>query len=220
MGFFEKLFGQKIENENKTKPFHENKNDAEKLDWFKRTRPWHKVDEKIINALIKKFNGNPMFEVFVITSMNHDLIPLYCKFNDSEYLDSPDLICSFIAPIFYNLGSSSLKQMIALIENIERNQEKFKLHYSIVMDSLETCVVLDENQVSAYSGLAMAKRILNRPEDSLTYAQKGIAVIKKIKESNTPFNLSENENIRNSMQTFEEIENYLTQLIAEIESGN
>ena len=214
MGFIEKLFGQKKHIE----PFPENKSIAEQLNWFKKTQPWDKVDERIINAIITKYKGNPMIVVFVVTSMRHDLIPTYCRLNNSEYLDSPDLICSLIAPIFYSLGSSSLKQLIALIDDASRNQEKFKLHYSIVMDSLETCVLLDENQVSAYSGLAMTKRMINKYDDAIIYAQKGLEVIKKMKESNIPFHLSKDENIRNSMQTFEEIEKQLSQLIIEIKN--
>ena len=211
MGFLEKLFGLK----NKIEPFPENQSDAEKLNWFKRTHLWDKVDEKIINAIIKKYKGDSMLIVFVVTSMRYNLIPMYCKYNNSEYLDSPDLICSFIAQILYTLGSTSLEQMIALFDNIPINQEKFKLHYSIVMDSLENCIILDENQVSAYSSLAMAKKILNKSEDVLKYARQGLAVIQKIKESNVPFNLSKDENIKNSLQAFEEIENHLTQLITE-----
>jgi len=214
MGFIEKLLGQKKHIE----PFPENKSIAEQFNWFKKTQPWDKVDERIINAIITKYKGNPMIVVFVVTSMRHDLIPMYCRLNNSEYLDSPDLICSLIAPIFYNLGSSSLKQLIALIDDASRNQEKFKLHYSIVMDSLETCVLLDENQVSAYSGLAMTKRIINKYDDAILYAQKGLEVIKKMKESNIPFHLSKDDNIRNSMQTFEEIEKQLSQLIVEIKN--
>ena len=211
MGFFEKLFGRK----NQIEPFPENQSDAEKLNWFQKTQPWDKVDEKIINAIIKKYNGDPMIVVFVVTSMKHNLIPMYCKYNNSEYIDSPDLICSFIAQILYNIGSSSLKQMVALFDDISRNQEKFKLHYSIVMDSLESCIILDENQVSAYSGLSMAKSVLNKSEDVLKYAKQGLAVIQKIRESNVPFHLSKDENIKNSMQTFEEIENHLNKLIEE-----
>jgi len=211
MGILEKLFGRK----NQIEPFPENQSDVEKLNWFKKTHPWDKVDEKIINAIIKKYNGNPIIVVFVVTSMEYNLIPMYCKYNSSEYLDSPDLICSFIAQILYNLGSSSLKKIITLIDDISRNQEKFKLHYSIIMDSLESCIILDENQVSAYSGLAMAKSILNKSEDVLKYAKQGLAVIQKIKESNVPFHLSKDENIKNSIQTFEKIENHLNQLIAE-----
>jgi hypothetical protein len=214
MGFIERLFGQTKHIE----PFPENKSDAEKLNWFRKTQPWDKVDERIINAIITKYKGNPIIVVFVVTSMRHDLIPMYCRLNNSEYLDSPDLICSLIAPIFYNLGSSSLKQLIALIDDASKNQEKFKLHYSIVMDSLETCVNLDENQVSAYSGLAITKGMINKYDDAIIYAQKGLEVIKKMKESNIPFHLSKDENIRNSMQTFEEIEKQLSQLIEEIKN--
>ena len=214
MGFIERLFGQKKQLE----PFPESKSDAEKLSWFEKTQPWDKVDERIIKAIMAKYKSNPMLVVFVVTSMRHGLIPMYCRLNNSEYLSSPDLICSLIAPIFYNLGSTSLKELIALSDNISRNPEKFKLHYSIVMDSLETCVILDENQFSAYTGLAMVNKILNKNNDALAYAQKSLNVIKKMKEGNIPFHLSKDENIRNSLQSFEEIEKQLGQLIAEIKN--
>lgn len=75
MGFIEKLFGQKKHIE----PFPENKSIAEQFNWFKKAQPWDKVDERIINAIITKYKGNPMIVVFVVTSMRHDLIPMYCR---------------------------------------------------------------------------------------------------------------------------------------------
>ncbi|MFC1771059.1 hypothetical protein ACFLZV_04140 [Candidatus Margulisiibacteriota bacterium] len=214
MSFFQKLFGQK----NNIEPFPESQNDSEKMEWFKSTQPWDKVDKKTINAIINKYNDDPMLIVFVSVSMRCNLIPMYCKFNNSESLDSPDLICSFIAQILYNTGSNSLKQMISLMENISINQKKFKLHYSTVMDSLESCIILDEYQISAYSGLAMAKAILNKPEETLKYASQGLNVIEKIRERNVPFHLSDNENIKTATQTFDEIENHLNQLIEKIKT--
>jgi hypothetical protein len=71
MGFFNSLFGGKIENENRSKPFYKNSSSLERKDWFSRTRPWNGIDSKIIDALINKFGDNPMFEVFVVTSMEH-----------------------------------------------------------------------------------------------------------------------------------------------------
>jgi hypothetical protein len=212
MGFFGNLFGKRSQ----ITPFPENKSDAEKLNWFKNTQPWDEVDERIVKAIIAKYKGDPMLVIFVVTSMRHGLIPMYCKLNNSEYLNSPELICSSIAPLFYNLGSTSLKELIALADNTHRNPDKFKLHYSIIMDSLETCAILDENQVSAYSGLAMTKRIINKNDDAIAYAKKGLAAIRKMKESDIPFHLSKDENVRNSMQTFKEIEKQLRQLVAEI----
>jgi|GEM_PF-6437082 len=211
MGFLEKLFSRK----NQIEPFPSNQSDAEKLNWFQKTHPWDKVDEKIINAIIEKYNGNSMIVVFVVTSMKHNLIPVYCKYNNYEYIDSPGLVCNLIAQTLYNIGSSSLKQMTALLNDIPKNQEKLKLHYTTVMDSLESCIILDENQVLAYFGLAMAKSILNKSEDVLKYAEQGLTVIRRIRESNIPFHLSKNENIKNSMRTFEVIENNLNKLIAE-----
>lgn len=68
MSFLDFFLGNAVQNENKTKPFYENKNNDERKDWFSRTKPWYKVDERIIVALIEKFGDDPILEVFVITS--------------------------------------------------------------------------------------------------------------------------------------------------------
>ncbi|NTU49839.1 MAG: hypothetical protein HGA87_02930 [Desulfobulbaceae bacterium] len=211
MGFLEKIFGRN----NQIEPFPENQSDAEKLSWFQKTQPWGKVDEKIINAIVEKYKGNPMIVVFVVTSMRHNLIPMYCKYNNAEYIESPEIICSLIAQILYNLGSSSLKKMIALTDSISANEEKFKLHCTTVMDSLESCIILSDNHVFAYFGLAMAHSVLNNSEGILKYAKQGLVAIKKIRENNIPFHLSTNEDIKNSIQTLEEIENRLNRFIKE-----
>ncbi len=59
MGLFGFLNNKKIENENKSKPFRQNTSDSERKDWFARTRPWHKVDPPIIDALITKYGNDP-----------------------------------------------------------------------------------------------------------------------------------------------------------------
>ena len=206
-----------MENENKNKPFHQNKNDTERLNWFKKTRPWNEVDEKIINGIIKKFNGDPMLEVFVITSMKHNLVPLYCKLNNSEYVDSPDVICSLISQTLCSLGSNSLKQVISLMDNVAKNQDKFKHHYSITMDSLETAIILDNKQVGAYLHLAITRKLLNKYEDGLKYAKQGLAIIKEIKASDIPFHLSKVDMVKNAKETFAEIEKNLTEMILEFQ---
>lgn len=211
MGFFEKLFGRK----GAIEPFPENQSDAEKLNWFRKTHPWNRVDEKIINAIIIKYNGNPMIVAFIFISIVHNLIPMYCKYNNSKYadLDSPDPICSLIASILHNIGSSSLKQLIALLDDSSRNQEKIKMHYSTVLDSFESCIILDENHVSAYYGLAMFKGICNNSEDVLKYANQGLVAIQKIRANKALLHLSKHENTRAYMQATEEMENSLNQLI-------
>ncbi|MFH1063381.1 MAG: hypothetical protein V1747_10950 [Candidatus Omnitrophota bacterium] len=208
---------------NRMKPFPENQSDAKKLDWFKKTQPWDEVDERIMNAVIKKYNGNPMIIVFVYTSMEQNLIPKYCKLNNSEYLDSPDVICSLIALMFYNVGSDFLKQLSVSSEPSSINLEKLKLHYSTVMNSLESCVILDENQFSAYLGLAIAKRMLNGFNESLIFAKKGMSIILKLKkdpicdEYMKKCDEYKKNTVGNTVGHLEEIEKTFAQLISELE---
>ncbi|RJP60072.1 MAG: hypothetical protein C4541_04705 [Candidatus Auribacter fodinae] len=222
MRFLEKIFGKKIENENRSKPFYQNKNDIERLDWFKRTRPWHQVDERIISAFINKFSnhgdGEGMFEVFVVFSMKHGLVHNYCNLKHSEVIDSPELICSIISQQLYNIGTVSLKELLILIDDLARNKEKFKHHYSIVMDAFETAVILDDKQFSAYANLAIAKMLLNKFDESLQYAMKGLYVIREIKKLNIPFHLSKSDEIKNAKENIEEAEDKLSNLVLDLQN--
>jgi hypothetical protein len=223
MGFFEKLFGKKNENENTNKPFHLNVDDAEKLDWFKRTKPWYKVDEKIIKAVIKKFNGHPMLELFVLFSMENRLIEKYIELNMSNLPhDLPhnvmdDLICSQIALKIYPIGSASLKEFISLMDNVQNFQTEYKYHYKQIMDSLELAIMLDKNQVSAYMGLAIVKGAIGRYSEGLSYAMQGINIANKMLDENIPFHLSDIEEAKTGKQDLESIKEKLSDLIKEYE---
>lgn len=215
MGFFEKLFSERIGNENRTKPFYQNKDDAERLDWFRRTRPWHKVDEKIIGAIIKKFNGDPLLELFVLFSKENDLIKKYITLNNSDFSD--DLICLQIAAMLYFIGSSSLKEFVELMDNLENNQKKCEVHYKRIMDSLELAVILDKNQVGAYMNLAIVKGMLGKYEDGLSYAKQGLAIVSKILDDDVPFHLSDIKEIKTGKKDLEQIKEKLSSLIREYE---
>jgi hypothetical protein len=219
MGFFEKLLGEKIENENTNKPFHLNVDDAEKLDWFKRTRPWHKVDEKIIKAVIKKFNGHPMLELFVLFSMENRLVEKYIELNMSnvphDLMD--DSICSQIALKIYPIGSASLKEFIRLMDNVQNFQTEYKYHYKQIMDSLELAIMLDKNQISAYMGLAIVKGAIGRYGEGLSYARQGINIVNKMLDENIPFHLSDIEEVKTGKKDLESIKEKLSDLIEEYE---
>jgi len=83
MGFF----SDRIRNEDKSKPFYENKNPQERKDWFSRTRPWYGIDSVIIDALINRFGEDPMFEAFVIMSTELGLVHGYEKLNSVKIKD-------------------------------------------------------------------------------------------------------------------------------------
>ena len=49
-------------------------------EWFATTKPWDSVDYRIIDALIVAFSKKELlFEVFVLTSMENDLVREYIE---------------------------------------------------------------------------------------------------------------------------------------------
>lgn len=214
MGLFCFFFGEKIENENKFKPFHKNVNAQERRDWFSRTRPYHKVNPKIIDTLIEKFGEDPMFEVFVITSMEQNLIKRYAQINKDIY-DDANLTCCLISKMLYEVGSVAAKKVFVLVDRQNRN-ELFR-QYNIVLDSVETAIILYPKQISAYSLLATVKGLLHKYEEGLKYAKQGLAVLREMKASDAPFHLSEIDAIKNANQSLDVMEKGLTGLIERFE---
>jgi hypothetical protein len=207
----------------KVEPFPENQSNSEKLNWFKNTRQWNKVDEKILNAILNKYDNDPMIVVFVIFSMEHNLVPGYYKYNNTEYIDAPNAICSSIARTFFDIGANSYEKLVEYYDDFLNKKKKFTYHYHVVMDSMDTCIILEENNYLAYSTLASTQLLLNKTEDALKYAKQGLAIIHKLRDQeDNPFVLSEDENVKEFWKTanqqFIEVENNLNQIIAEAEN--
>ena len=180
MSFLKSLFGDKIENENKTKPFHQNKTREERLDWFSRTRPWHKVSPKIIHALVDKFGDNPMFEAFIFASMGLDLVMRYKKLPMQE-LEDKQLICSAVAAILCDGGNESVKLILPLLQNIHNNIQKAEKLYRLALEAFETAIILDEDQISAYLGIAIVAGFFNKTEFALKSALQGLDRINQLR---------------------------------------
>jgi hypothetical protein len=210
VGFFNSLFGGKIENENSSKPFHMNSNPLERKVWFSRTRPWNRIDSKIIDALINRFGNNPMFEVFVVTSIEHNLVLRYEQLNKIDQEEA--VICSIIATMLCEVGTHSAKKMIALHGDFQKNMKEVRKCYGIVRNTLETAIILDENQIAAYAYLSVVLGLIEKFDDGLKYARQGIAKIQEIRKSNVPFHLSDIDVINNACETMDDIEKTLRKL--------
>jgi hypothetical protein len=219
MGFLNSLFGEKIENENRTKPFHANNSAAERRDWFFRTRPWHKVHPKITNALIEKFGNDPMFEVFVITSMEQNIVGQYVALGERPQIEEPSIICSHISGMMCILGTASVKAMSDVFQSMETYGDKehrvMSSHYPIVKNALPLAILLDDNQIGAYVGLAVVSGLMNKPEEGLKYAKAGLSKAQEIQAKNVPFHKSELAEIREGKMAIDEMETYLESLVAQ-----
>ena len=207
MGLFGFLGKDKIENENKSKPFHQNSNGTERKDWFSRTRPWHKVDSEIIDALIDKYGEDPMFEVFVITSMENNLVKEYEALGQKNI--DPSVACSVISGVLFKEGAKSSTQVGDMFRRGKINERKLSSIYENAMNLLESSVAVDQNQINAYVQLAGLRAMLNKNTDALKFVHQGLAAIKRIKEQNIPFHKSSISGIQNGAQHIDDTEQML-----------
>ena len=214
MGFFSFLSGDKIENENRSKPFHKNSSNSERKDWFARTRPWHKVDPRIIDALIAKYNDNPMFEVFVVTSMEKSLVGEYEEIGRKGI--DPIVACSVISGILFRHGASAAAQVMKMFKSGNQDKNKFSKFYSEALDMLESSTIIDTNQVGAYVQLASLKALLSKNDEALSFVRQGLATIQRIRESNIPFHKSNIPSIQNATQHLDDVEKSLLALREEL----
>lgn len=207
MGLFGFLNKDKIKNENKSKPFYQNTNYSERRDWFSRTRPWQKVDSRIIDALIGKYGDNSMFEVFVITSMENDLVKEYEVLGQKNI--APDLACSVISGILFKQGAQPFALVVNMLRGGNIDERNFSQNYKNAINLLESSVIVDPNQISAYVQLASLRSMLNKNEDALKYVRQGLEVIKRIKEEDIPFHKSSIPSIQNGAQYLDDNEKML-----------
>jgi len=199
MGLLDFLFKGSIPNENRTKPFHANANAAERKDWFARTRPWHNVDGRVIDAMVAKFGEDPVFEVFVMTSMKLNLVRQYEQITELQISAGPACLCSHIAAIVCSAASASGKQLAGMLGNSRLNRDMYADLVKDVLFASETAIFLDKNQVGAYSSLAWINMLLNKPERVAQYARQGLDVIDGMLADN-PFRDSKIPAIRNADQ--------------------
>lgn len=207
MGLFSFLSNDKIENENKSKPFHQNTSNDERKDWFFRTRPWHKVDSKLIDALIAKYGDNPMFEVFVITSMENSLVKEY-EVIGRKGID-PKVACSVISGLLCKHGTNASAQVNSMFKSGDMNQKKLSKIYGDALNMIESSAIIEPNQIDTYVQLAGLKALLNKNDEALGFVSQGSGAIKRIREGHTPFHKSSIPSIQSAAQGLDATEQFL-----------
>jgi hypothetical protein len=215
MGLLDFLKKDRIENENKSKPFYANASNAERRDWFSRTRPWHEVDTGIIDALISKCGDNPMSELFVITSMERGLVPEYEELGRKGI--DPVVACSVISGILFMHGAAPSAQVGKMLSAGNANERNLSKLYGDAMGLLESSVIIDQNQIGAYVQLAGLRGMVNRKDDALKFVRQGLEAINRIRESNVPFHKSNIPDVQNAAQHFADTERMLLAMAREFE---
>lgn len=190
-GIFDRMLGveeRKTESKWAPRPFFENKSDDEFIQWFRNVSPWNKVDALIIQVLIDKFRGNPLFEVFVHTSQEQSLIKRYAEINQIARSDSGRFaVAPKIAMILSSAAEDNREKYARAIS--AKDQNAMKVSYSRAVDSVEVALVIEPNIALLYLQMATLKAMLGKNEEATQYCQAGLQVIEKQKK--IPFHKSE-----------------------------
>jgi len=200
MSFLRSLFGGSPHNENTTKPFHANKTLEERKDWFSRTKPWHKVDARVIEAVASRLDSQPlMFEIFVQRSMDLELVNKYRGLDAGQH--DARTICAVIAAWLTQFGAHFGQQL-----STATDRGAIGPLVGAAIDVFEVAVVLEPRSVQAYCALAVLMEQVGKPADALRYARTGLDAINELRRDNPPFHLSSIESIRNTGQTLAQAE--------------
>lgn len=188
------------------RPFFENHSKEDFKEWFANVTPWNRLDTRIIEALIEKFYGNPMFEVFVHTSHNCNLIKEYSHL---KYLfDRGDVtIYPHIATLLYKKGEKNCQHLFHILDNLPINEKEAKKHYAFAMDTLESSIHIDPNCLPSYVLLAFLKLRMGKKKDAKNFCKLGLEQISKIKK--LPLQKSELPEIRKYSEEIEDLERKL-----------
>jgi len=194
-------------------PFYANKTKEDFMRWFANVPPWNKVDATIIEMLISKFGGNPLFEVFVHTSQDQDLINKYAQLNHIARTDAGRFA---IYPQIAMILSASAEDSRAAITKAmnSKNVDALKTHYAKAIDALETAILIEPNVVLLYLQIATLKAMIGKNEEAIEYCRAGL---KKIDEQRkVPFDQSAIENVRGAHAENERIEGQLKSVLAQV----
>lgn len=218
MGFFGSLFGDKIANENKTKPIFKCTTRGERADWFARTRPWNKVPLSVVDAVVTQLESQPpvMLELFIQTSMNVGLIPQFERLPASAA--NGEVACAAIGGMFMRVGGPLAQQFMQTKASFTGRPTESQVNALIkqaglAKDCLELSLRICPNMIPAYGVLAALLVQSGQMPDALQFAEEGLAVVQALRSSSTPYHLSSIEAVRSAPDDFATAERQLQSMI-------
>lgn len=210
-GVFDRMFGAQTERQSShwiPRPFFENKSDEDFYQWFQNVSQWNKLDLTIVQILVARFRNNPLFEVFVHTSQEQDLIKRYAELNQAARTEAGKFsVCPKIAMILSSTAEDNREKFARAMRS--KNQGAMKESYTKAVDSLEVAIVIEPNIALLYLQMATLKSMLGKNHEAAEYCNTGLRVIEK--QKSIPFQSSgisavnqahaENERIASHLRT-------------------
>jgi hypothetical protein len=214
-GLFDRLLGQQQTARPRTtwtpRPFFKNQSAADYREWFAHAEPWNRVDTRILDALIRRLAGSPMFEVFVHTARESNVIPQFVPLKGLFDRGVGDVaLFPQIALIMFTAGQTSREITIRLLSQKRFDDPELAKHYNRTTNALDSALALEPNFLPAYLELALLNLVFGKKSEAKELCDRGLQTIQRLRKA--PFEKSGLESIRTAAHDLDEIAQRLQSL--------
>ena len=144
-----------------------------------RTPPWHKVAPIVIDAIFEAFAATELFDCFVLSSMENNLVSRY------EQLGHEDRDVSIIRAQISGILCQAGFRKIAVLEkevNSKRIESARKIGFAAA-NLFEPAIAMSENQTAGYIGMAAIYELLGVKAQCHEWAKRGLLELQKTRQS-------------------------------------
>ncbi len=196
-----------------SRPFFENKTNDDYMEWFTHVEPWNKLDSRITEILVDRFDGDPAFEAFVHVSQELNLVPKYIRLQSLLNTDGGRFaICPRIAVELSDAAEHCHSSVGRILESNDKDTDKLKKHWINCVFALESAIYIEPNLLPAYVQMASFKAMVGKNDDAKQYCMKGLEKVEQLKAG--PFCKSEIPSISNATVAFGGVELRLKEILA------
>jgi hypothetical protein len=144
-----------------------------------RTPPWHKVAPIVIDAIFEALAATELFDCFVLSSMENNLVPRY------EQLGHEDRNVSVIRAQISGILSQAGFQKVAALEkevNNKRIDSARKIGFAAT-NLFEPAIAMSKDQITGYIGMAAIYDLLGVKAQCHEYAKRGLSELQRSRQS-------------------------------------
>jgi hypothetical protein len=169
MRLLDSLFGEKIPNENKSKDILECATVEERVEWFARTRPWHKTPAWLVNDVVNRLPGKPpkALALFVRSAEKAKLVE---GLQTLRRVEPSSVACATISGLFHRVGGPLAQELLRGKGTLNASDKQVAL----ARDCLRVAVDLYADPPSAHFLLAVLLARKGQAGEALDVAEDGL----------------------------------------------
>jgi hypothetical protein len=141
-----------------------------------RTPPWHKVAPIVIDAIFEAFAATELFDCFVLSSMEENLVSRY------EQLGHEDQNVSVIRAQISGILCQAGFQKVAVLEKEVNTGSAREIGFAAI-NLFEPAIAMSKDQIAGYIGMAAIYELLGVKAQCHEYAKRGLLEMQNNRQS-------------------------------------